>query len=197
MGQGGLSIRHNIGRETIVLAHSPALRLRSSRRSFVFNGLSPEEMRSANTTRAQETHGGFLYPTPIGRSRKVRRAASLTGSIIQSSTSPGTTRRPIVHGRARACPPKRNGNWPRAAAWTRRRLPGATSLSLAESIATTSGRVNSPTATPWTTAISARRRFTPFRRTDTACTMSPETSRNGVRAIFRRAITASHHHVTP
>jgi len=62
MGQGGLSIRHNIGRETIVLAHSPALRLRSSRRSFVFNGLSPEEMRSANTTRAQETPWWILVP---------------------------------------------------------------------------------------------------------------------------------------
>ena len=166
--------------------------------SFVFEGLLPQEVRSSFTNRvARNPVVGPGAACLLGAAGRTFEHASWTGWIIRSSMSPGMTRRPTAHGRARGCRPRRNGRWPRAAGSSRRAIPGATSCSPAESIAATSGKEIFPTVTRPTTAISARRRFMPSRRTDTACTTSPATSGNGARISSRRAITASHRHGIP
>ena len=69
--------------------------------------------------------GGPTSPAPTGGIPKVPAAASMTGPITRSFTSPLKTSRPMRPGPARRCRPKPNGSSRHAAGSTTRPTPGA------------------------------------------------------------------------
>ena len=82
----------------------------------------------------------------------------------------GRRRRPMPPGPARSCPPRPNGSWPPAAAWTAPPTPGARSSTRGAAGWPTPGRASSPTRTwPWT-GTRARPRWAGSRPTATAWT---------------------------
>ena len=125
-----LALRHRLPRrqQSAVRRLRPRHRLHDRRRTLrlelcVRRTAAGRHQARASAAARRKRRGGFRCRTPIGRSRKDRRAPSSTGSIIPSCMSHGTMRKPIAAGRTHACRPKPNGKWPRAAVWKQATYP--------------------------------------------------------------------------
>ena len=128
---------------------------------------------------ATATTGGRARPERAGSIPRGPAARSRAGRSTLSSTSPGSTPSPTPSGPANACPPRRNGSAPPAAAWSANPSTGATSCGPAASGWPTSGRASSPVRTPRKTATAAPPRSARIHPTPTAWRTCPATSGSG------------------
>ena len=141
------------------------------------------------------TNGGPMFRAPTGVIPKVRRVPSRAERNIRSYSLRMKTWKLTRNGLARNCPPKPNGNLPRAADWPELNLSGAMNLLPQANTWRTVGRESSPGKISRPTDSKALRQWAVFHRTATASTTWRATFGSGrqigIRSMARSRIPAA------